>query len=52
MGGRRFDRNSVSGNRRGAGAVCRDLAEGSDDLSGMYWNRIRGNLLLAVGDLE
>lgn len=40
MDSRRADRNFVSGDRRGAGAVCRDLAEGSDDMPGMYRDRI------------
>lgn len=40
MGSRRSDRNSVFGNRCGAGAVRCDLAEGNDDLSGMYWDWI------------
>lgn len=40
MDGRCTDRNFVSGDRRGTGAVCRDLAEGSDDMPGMYRDRI------------
>lgn len=43
MGRRRPYRDSVSGNRCGTGALCRNLAEGSDDMSGMHWNRLVGN---------
>ncbi len=43
MGRRCPYRDFVSGNRCGTRAVCRNLAEGSDDMSGMHWNRLVGD---------